>query len=274
LYSHYGRDIQLSELDDALAADHLAWLKQNQKLAHCSINNGHRCTLFAVWRFAVELGLMDRDPRIRKLKELRHEPDSWDLPDVKRLVEATSIYAGQEWAGVVPKDAFWRAALLVEWWTALRIGSLFKIRQDNVNLQTGWLYVEPKTVKTGRGKKFRLGADAIEAVKAIWSPRRELLLPWPYRREVVWRHFLRIQRAAGVPDCSRAMQRFHKLRRTVATQAAIHAGMPAAIALLDHSGPEITRRYLDPSKMPGCDATEFLPKLNVDLNGHGKAVPQ
>ena len=265
LYLHYGRDVMLTELDDSLIADHLSWLKLDQKLGHCTVNTGHRCTLLAVWRFAVEMNLMPKDPRVRKLKELRHEPDSWDPEDVLRLVNATTIFAGREADHSVPMDLMWRALLLTEWWTALRAGTLLKIKRQNVNLQTGWIYVEPESVKTGRGKKFRLGPDAVAALQAIWEPKRDLMFPWPYRRESLWRYFCKLQKAASVPESSRkSMSRFHKLRRTVATQAAVSAGLPAAIALLDHSGPEVTRRYLDPSKLPGCDATAFLPQL-IDL---------
>jgi len=267
LYEHYGRDVMLNELTDSLAADHFRWLKADRGLQHSSINSTHRATLFAVWRFAVEIGLKDRDPRIRKLKELHHEPDSWDLDEVNRLLAATSIFAGSQWPGVVPRDAFWRALLLVEWWTALRLSSILQIKRANLNRETGWLYIDPSTAKNRRGKKLRLGDDALEAIAAIWEPDRELLFPWPLRRGAVWRHFRRLQKAAGLPDnCPLSTRRFHKLRRTVATYAAVHAGMPAAIALLDHSGPEITRRYLDPSKLAGTDATLFLPMLQGKKN--------
>lgn len=270
LFDHYGRDIMLAELDDSLMADHLSWLKLDQKLGHCTINNGHRCTLLAVWRFAVEMNLMPKDPRVRKLKELRHEPDSWDPEDVLRLVNATTIFAGREADHGVPMDLLWRAMLLTEWWTALRLGTLLKIRRQDVNLQTGWIYVQPDSVKTCKGKKFRLGPDAVAALQAIWEPKRDLMFPWPYRKETIYRYFRKLQKTANIPETSRkAVSRFHKLRRTVATQAAVSAGLPAAIALLDHSGPEVTKRYLDPSKLPGCDATAFLPQL-IDL-GAGRA---
>lgn len=263
LHAHYGRDITLAELDDALVTDHFAWLKRDQRLRATSINSIHRATILAVWRFAVDQGLKDRDPRNRKLKELRHEPDSWDVADVGKLVDATRTFAGRPWPGVVPLDAFWRALLLVEWWTGLRIGSLLQIQQDHVSLQTGWLYVPPQSAKNAHGKKYRLGDDAVAALKGIWRPRRELLFAWPYQRRMVWRHFRQLQQAAGLPDSQLANSRFHKMRRTVATQAAISSGLPAAIALLDHSGREVTRRYLDPSKMPGSDATEYLPQLTL-----------
>jgi HEPN domain-containing protein len=53
----------------------------------------------------------------------------------------------------------------------------------------------------------------------------------------------------------------HKLRRSVATIIAASRGISAASELLGHSNSEITRRYVDPSKLPGKDATQFLPLL-------------
>jgi len=42
LFTHYGRDIKLDELCDALAADYFKWLREDQGLAEVSINCGCR----------------------------------------------------------------------------------------------------------------------------------------------------------------------------------------------------------------------------------------
>lgn len=265
LRTHYGRDVRLDELTDDLAADHFAWLR-DQGLSAVSINSAHRATIFAAWRYAVELGRVDRDPRIRKLKEHRHAPDAWELADVRQLLDATSVMNGRHWLGPVDLGAFWRALLWVEYYTGVRRRTLFAIRQADVDLETGRIYLRPETMKNRQGQRTRIGADALEAVSAIWQPTRELLFPWPYRIETIWDHFRKIQKAAGIPDSALSKGRFHKLRRTTATHAAINAGLPAAIALMGHSGADVTRRYIDPSKMPGTDPTEFLPSLE-DLGG-------
>jgi hypothetical protein len=33
------------------------------------------------------------------------------------------------------------------------------------------------------------------------------------------------------------------------------------MSLLGHSSPEMTKRYIDPTRLPGNDATDFLPEL-------------
>ncbi len=258
---HYHRDVAVSELTDQLIAEHLHWLLNHQKLRPAGINSSHRAYLLSLWRYAVDCGLLDNLPRVRKLKELRHVPDSWTTAELRQLIDATSIFTGRMWPAPVPLDAFWRALILVAYWTALRVGTLLQIRQQDMDADSGWLYVQPEASKNRQGKRCRLGADAVDAVRAIQYPRRDLLFPWPYCRETLFFHFRQLQRAAGLAESQLANQRFHKIRRTAATLAAVNAGMPAAIALLDHSGPEVTKRYLDPTKLPGCDATQFLPPI-------------
>ena len=261
LRRHFCHDIAVAELTDELVADHFRWLTDDQKLRPASINSSHRAYILAVWRFAMDQGLLDRAPRVKKLPELRHSPDSWTVRQVRDLVDATRIFRGRAWPGRVPLDAYWRALLLVAYWTALRLGSLLTLRMDDVDLDTGWLYVRPDNSKNRRGKRCRIGADAVAAVAAISRPTRELLFEWPHNGATIHNHFRRLQRAAGIPDSPLRAQRFHKMRRTAATLAAVRSGLAAAVALLDHSGPEVTKRYLDPSKLPGCDATEYLPMI-------------
>ena len=264
MYRHFGRDLAVAEITAEVLGQHFRWLMQDQKLTASSINSSHRAYLLSVWRYAMDEGLIDRIRPVPKLKELRHEPDSWDVGEVRRLVEATSILEGHEWPGVVPQDKYWRALILTAYWTGLRLGSLLKLRMADVDMTTGWIYVRPESAKNRHGKRLRVGADALQAIRDIASPARELLFPWPIATETIFRRFRDIQKAAGLPDSALKLQRFHKLRRTTATHAAIHGGLASAVALLDHAGPEVTKRYLDPSKMPGCDATAFLPAL-IDL---------
>src|SRR5690606_9377990 len=61
----------------------------------------------------------------------------------------------------------------------------------------------------------------------------------------------------------RTLNQFHKLRRSVATITAVNRGLAAASELLGHSSIEVTRRYVDPSRLPGSDFTEVLPVLTA-----------
>lgn len=257
-----GSDVLLHEQNDALAADFFEWLLQGGRRAVTV--NGHRAQWFCVWRLAHERGVVNVEPKVRKLPEQIDEPDAWTHEEAAALIAATSALAG--WPPIVgiPADPFFRALFLVAWWAALRRGSLLALRQSDVDLSSGWLSVPGASMKNRLGRRYRLGPDALDALRAIWEPRREFIFPWPWKLNRIYDYFDEVLRAAGVaPSTRRSMTKLHKWRRTVATTAAVERGMAAATALLNQSGPEVTRRYVDASKLPGNDATQFLPALSI-----------
>jgi integrase len=258
LRQHFGRDLLLSELADTTTAAFLAALSEAGRTP--TTVNGHRARLLAVWRMAFDFGRVPQLPRVKKLKPHWDEPDAWDETEAARIVEATSKLNRLPICGI-PAAKWWRAWFLVGYWTGLRRGSLLALRCEDVNLKTGWLHVRPTGIKTRRGKRFRLGPDALAAVREILDPKRELLFPWPADRSGMSDHFAEILDLAGIERSRRRMGQTHKWRRTVATLAASRGGLAAAVALLGHSAPEMTLRYIDPTKLPGNDATELLPAL-------------
>jgi integrase len=260
LRTMFGHDVLVSELSDQLAADFFSQILR--KGVQPVTVNGHRARLFALWRLAHERGLVPVAPKVKKLKQHVDEPDAWSYDEAQRIVDAASQLDRPPIAGI-PAGRFWKALLLLGWWTALRRRSLLRIRRVDVDLQAGWLHVPPDNVKNRHGKRFRLGPDAIQAIRDIWTPARELLFPMSDSNlQRMGEDFNAILRLAGIPKSRRrSMTQLHKWRRTVATMAAVNSGLPAAVALLGHSGPEITRRYIDPTRLPGNDATAFLPVL-------------
>jgi integrase len=258
---HYGRDLLISELSDALAADHLAWCF-DQGIKPTTVNNTHRAVWYAVWRFAAERGLVDRTPTVRKLKEGRNVPDAWTIDELNLILAHTgAAYRGA--ISGIPGDKYWDALIRVAWWTGLRRGSLLQLRRTDVSLQTGWLTVAPEHMKNRQGQKFRIGEDAIDSLTAIWEPHRQLLFPWPFEIRLISKHFNRILTAAGIPPSSRGLGLFHKIRRSSATALCKCAGIEAAASMLGHSTSDVTKRYIDPSKLPGHDMTKILPRLGA-----------
>ena len=256
---HFGRDLPLSELSDATTADFLGSLTKRKR--NPTTVNHHRARVLAVWRTAFDLGKISALPRIKKLKANWDEPDAWDENEAARIVEAAGNLDLMPICGI-PANKWWRAFLLVAYWTGLRRGSLLKLRRTDVNLDSGWLHVRPTGIKTRRGKRFRLGPDAIAALREIWLPEREHVFPWYGCPNSTRLYFRRILQSAGIqPSQRRSMNQTHKWRRTVATIAAQRGGLAAAVALMGHSGEEMTRRYIDPTKLPGNDATQLLPAL-------------
>ena len=210
---------------------------------------------------------------MRKLPEELDEPDAWDENEAGLIVAASSVL--RDWRPIrgIRADRYFRAFLLVAWWAGLRRGSLFKIRTADVDLRTGWLNVPARNMKNRRGRRYRLGADAIEAIKAIQKPERKFLFPRPPCDRQFYEYFDELLCAANIsPSTRTSMSKLHKWRRTAATCIAATAGIEAASAFLNHSGSEVTKRYIDPTKMPGNDATKILPTLAVPPeagNGNG-----
>ena len=257
LAEHYGRELLLSELTDALAAEHFRWLLANGRKA--ATVNRHRRYLFCLWRHAADAGLVERHPRVKRLPEPREAPDAWSVEQFERILAAALRFQpGRSVAGV-PLNLWWHGVLLLGWYTALRRRAILALRRSNVDLHTGWIYAEAAASKTKRGKRFRLGPDAIAALKRIWKPERELLFP-PIEGSTQMRHFQLILADAGIPASGNYLSKFHKLRRTSATHLAARAGVAAASQLLQHASESLTRAcYLD---------DRFLPEIDVDVTAH------
>lgn len=263
LYAHFGRDILVTEQTNELAADHFRWLLATG--CRPRTVNRHRAVFFAVWRFACERGLYDRLPMVRALKVELDPPDAWSEDEFKAILAAArGFHEYRKLIGGIRPELFWPALLLTAYYTGLRRRALFDLRQSDVDLESGWILVRGRSMKTGHGQRFRVGADCVAALRAIWLPLRGIVFPLTTFRSLNL-HFKKILRAAGIPMSERkGFGLFHKCRRTTATIVAAKRGLRAAADLLGHSAEVMTLRYLDESKLPDRDATAFLPMLGDD----------
>jgi len=260
LRKFHGDDPRLDELTDDLAARFFQSLR-DRGMPATTVNSGYRACLFAPWNLACDRALVARGPRIKKFKERRAEPDSWTAAEFARLVAAARRFQPGQCYGELPRADFWTALLLVAWCTALRRGSLLAIRQENIDLQRGSLYVPGDAMKNRQAQAFQLAPEAVEAIGHIWLPERELLFGG-VSFHFLNRHFGLLIDAADVPRSRhRGRNKFHRIRRTTATLVCARAGVSAASALLGHSDQYVTKRYLDPRVAARHDVTNLLPAL-------------
>jgi integrase len=258
LRSCFGRDLLLNELSREHISEFEQWMRERGDQA-ISTKDKVSCVM-SLWRFADELNLAPPAPRLRRVRFPREAPDAWSFEEMQLIFDAaTKIKRGRPLDGV-PACKFWPAILRTCYWTALRRGSLLKIRPADVNLEKGTLYVPGSQMKNARGKIFHLGPDAVAAIREIYDANRERLFPFTDVR-VLSTHFGLILKAAGVPPSRCGNNQFHKLRRTTITHTAVLAGMQAAITLAGHSSGIVTERYLDPSFLPNHDARVWLPTI-------------
>lgn len=258
----FGTDLKIADLSPSTVPTFVAFLHA-AGLKPGAVRAQYK-RLLAVWRFAHREGLTSVFPRDPRLKVPRQTPDAWTIDEFRKIVEAASRLDRPPIGGV-RASKFWRAILLTAYYSALRRGSLLRLRPQDIDLTTGWLRVPAEAMKNKCGQALRLGGDAIEALRDIWDERRERVFPVPLDSAgstMLSETFHAILKAAGLPEnLQNRMSKFHKIRRTAVTTTAAKVGLAEAIALAGHSGADVNARYIDPRFMPKNDATRWLPPI-------------
>lgn len=265
-----GKPVHTRDLNEELAVDFFQWLKQEGR-SNETIGSKQN-NLRVLWRAAYEEGLAGELPKAVPIKKRKRKPKAWHLEEMERLIKAAYLARpGRGWEGV-----HWVALLLVIYDTGLRIGSALKIKTSQLSLERAILRSPPEHEKDDEELVFTLHPQTVQAiVDSVQSPR-ELLFPWPYSREMIWRRYEEILVAAGIlpanaTDAERRRAKFHKLRRTSASWLeSVRPG--AATAHLGHSDRATTvKSYLDP-EITGTqvNAAEALPRFDVSPPRHDR----
>jgi integrase len=268
LHEHFARDVLIDELSDELVAGHAGWLAE-RGLKPRSINR-HLAMIACTWRYANRIGRCETLPGYRKLAVDNDAPNAWSSADMAKILEHCEAASTKPIAGI-PAAAFWRALILTTWYTALRRRALLGLTWSDVDLRNRWLNVPGALMKGRRGKSFRLGPDAIAALRAIAEPKRKHIFGQCVYVTTLHVQLRRILDAAGVARDQPGLQGFHKIRRTVATALAAKDGIGAAQTALGHSSIRMTEKYCDPTKLPGTDFSRSLPELRTKSDQAGKA---
>lgn len=271
---HAGRDVLITELTDALIVGYLQVLRE-AGMSPRRVNH-ERSQLLALWRHAYQTRRLDTLPRVRKLKEFTESPTAWTESQLRQLLAACGAvdYAGD--IDGLPFADFWTAAILVAYYTAIRRRALFSIRRDDVDLARGIVRVRGRGMKNRRGQAFQVGADCVAALERIWQPPRELLLPWPFSKGTIDKHFRRIKAAAGLEtEAGLPLQSFHRIRRSTATLICDRAGLPASSQHLGHSSTALTSaRYVDAGLLQSSAANHLRPLVDPPADADAKGGAQ
>lgn len=242
-----GCDANLSHLTDDRVGQYSAWMA-GRDYEPTTINT-HLRHLLSLWRHAWKKRRVDELPRdVDFLKEPKHIPEAWSTEEMARLLEAARHADGEMFG--IPANQWFGALLLVMYDTGARLGSLLLLRTDDFSLESGEVLLRAETQKQSADQYFRVHPETLEAVRAINPQLREFVWNYPQynrNRMIIYRALDRILNAAGLPTTAR--DKFHKVRRTSATVLADQLGEHEASKHLGHSSIEVTRRYLDPSKI-------------------------
>lgn len=254
LFAHFHncleREPMLTDLEEDTVCRFLAWLAARQSAVTA---NKYIEKLSAVWRYANRRGEVSTWPELPKLRQPRRVPEAWSLDQVGVLLSTCRLQTGQV-AGV-PAEGWWFALCVTLYYTGVRIGALLALRFSDVNFAAGTVTFRAETQKNFSDQKFSLPHLVLESLAAIEFPQRELVFPWPRSPNLLWGYYEKILDQAKLPNDRRS--KFHRLRRTSASHLAAAGGN--ATQHLGHSGPGVTKAYLDPEILGDSKQCFLLP---------------
>lgn len=198
--------------------------------------NRELAALRRAFRLAMRAGRVERRPDVQALTE-RNARQGFFEPEQLRAVLRH-----------LPADL--QPPVLVAYVTGWRMHSEILSRQwQHVDLDAGWLRLEPGEGKTGEGRQFPLSGELLKVLqrqrKATDALKRKgQIVPWVFHRDG---RPIRNLRAAWHTACKEAGvpgRIIHDLRRT-AVRNLERAGVPRGVAmrLVGHRTESIYRRY-------------------------------
>ena len=257
-----GRPAMIADLTDENVVAFQGF-RLDEKVSPATVNSD-TCRLLALWRYAARKRMIDGEPDVEQLPEYKRVNSSYEVAEVGQLLATIAKHADD----IVPK-AVTKPVLSAIWWTALvrvlyftgiRIGAAMDIRIDDYEPRRRRLLVRAENQKQKADQMFIISEITHQALMACIGERSNgLLFVWTRNKSLLWTYYHRLLKAAKLPVGRR--DKFHRLRRTSATQAEITFGAGSGQRHLGHSSPEMTQQhYLDASMMPDSDMAARLPE--------------
>jgi len=200
----------------------------------------------AIWRFAIEEGLVQEEARpIKRLKEPKRKPRAWRVSDLGAMLSVAARRAGLICG--LRASSWWRAFYLVMYDTGLRVSTQMDLRWDHFNPRDGVLRIPAELVKDDEELVHELSPQTLSALLALRGSGAAEIFPWASDRDRKWRTLRKRHRAnlreASLPWQGRRDGGFHKIRSTTASYLKRSGGNPTEH--LGHSTEQVTRVYLD-----------------------------
>ena len=256
--AEFGRSLghapSLADLEELKVARFLAKRVRERKPATAAKD---RSQIRAMWELAARRKMVDLWPTIQRIRIPERVPEAWLTGEMAKILESaareTTDYCG------IPAALWWRAILLVCYDTGERIGSVMALLWRDV--RDGYiLYPAENRKNKTRDIMRRVSPETFDSLQAIRLGRKDsdAVFPWPRTKGYLWKRLEIILERAGLPHDRSC--KFHKIRKTTASYAEA-AGLSAQ-AILDHSDPKTTRKYLDPRIVAARSAADVLPKVS------------
>lgn len=262
-------DLDENTLNSFKAAYSAGTLPEQKHAAAAATVNSKLRDLRAIWATAWDRHHTRKAPRkIRRAREERRQPKAYSLAEMRRILSQARSLTGT--VGIIGREPFvierrlwWPALILACYSTAARIGATMAVRTADYDGRR--IYLRAENQKQHADQTVWPNQEAIEAIDAIYDPRRLYLFWWPYSRRYLYRfHKQSILDAAGIVSTRKGMDQFQKYRRTGLSHVAAQ-NEDQAVKLAGHSSPAITRRnYLDPDIVNPEGAAALVPNLTPD----------
>lgn len=282
-----GRPPRPARLDD-LSAEHLTGAV-NRQLARGrerGTADKLRRVLLALWRQAAEFGLIAPPPAMPRLHARRYDPTSWSLEELQKIVEGAGRLPGpsrlDRRVGPFDLGEWFPLPVLMVANSGLRLDAMMQIRWEWIDEASGVMIVPPQVQKDDEGLTVTLWPSVRERLETLRRrsndpcvfgdfPHDRRVPQWPaltlrLRWAIVLSGLLGPWRGAArsvLAERARRLGRrdlWHKLRRTFATQMYASSGDIEFVSdLLGHSSIDVTRRYIDKSKIGRRLQAETIP---------------
>lgn len=126
-----------------------------------------------------------------------------------------------------------KVPLTIGYWTGMRAGEILNLKWDQINLEEGWIRLEPGTTKNGHGRTVPLVAEVRDAL-ADWKETNQTDYPGcPWACHYRGKRLQKIPKRMWRETCEKTGmpgKLFHDLRRT-AVRNMVRAGISERIAM-------------------------------------------
>lgn len=256
-----GRPATLADLDDDMIVRMMG--EHVRRGNSPATANKFRNMICAIWNYAHRKRHVEVGPDVRPFKQPKRKPQAWSAEQAAHLIK--TAYLG-EWikrpfqrviAGI-PANLWWTGLLLLTYDTGARIGAVLQLRITDIDLDTRHLLIPAEFQKQFEDQSFFPTATTCAILRQFADVERELLFPFPYNIATFYNRLDCLLQFAGLPHGRR--DKMHRIRRTTATLCELHVGRGSASSYLGHSSPDITRAYIDTSKLPESRIADRLPR--------------
>lgn len=265
LLAFFGDEFAMDITGDRVAS-YIAY-RQDEKAAAATINR-ELAALKRAFRLGEKVGKVIQRPEVSMLREDNRRKGFFEADEYRAVLK----HLPEELKPVI------QTAYITGW----RIASEILTRQKhNLNLEAGWLRLEPGETKNGEGRNFPLTpelrevlAQQIEKTRLI-EQKTGRIIPWLFHRDG---NTIRDFRGAWSSACKSAgvPKRIpHDFRRT-AVRNLERAGVPrsAAMAMVGHRTESIYRRYAIADEAMLKEGAVKLAAFHAsENNGTPKVVP-